>query len=221
MGPRQHLKRSLSPDGEYRGCSTDSTGPGNSLIKRFDLFHVVCLSGDVADIEVFGSKICLSRAAFDYKTRGAVFALHLCLYLRRGPNAADLAQPIVNEFLLLSRPARRLHYMHRVQNAAVNPRCNRIVVSPGLGAGHALKDKAVACAIFLRWQEFLMLPKELVLYHIFIGKVCSDEWVVPTFEWQHAGGLLARKHRLDGHDPTHAHLQEKARLLRARPRDHA
>src|ERR1700738_4036132 len=86
-----------------------------TLIKRFDLFHFLSLSAGVADIKVLASKICLSRAPFDYKHRGAGLALQLCLHLRRGPNAADLPQPIVNEFLLLSGPAKRLHYMHRVQ----------------------------------------------------------------------------------------------------------
>src|SRR5579863_1006514 len=109
--------------------------------------------------------------------------------------------------------------MHRKQNAAVNPRCYRVVVSPVLRAGHALQDKAISCAVLLRCQEFLILPEEIALYHVFIGEVCSHEWVVPTFEWQRASGLLARKYGLDGHMPTRAHLQKKARLLRARPRD--
>src|SRR3984893_11890985 len=173
MGPRRRLKRSLSRDGEHHGCSSDSTGPGNRLIKRCDLFHFLSLSAGLVDIKVLASKICLSRAPFDYKNRGAGLALQLCLHLRRGPNTTDLPQPIVNEFLLLSRPARRLHHMHRVQNAAVNPRCYRIIVSPVLRAGHALKDKAIPCAVFLRRQEFLMLPEELALYHVFIGEVCS------------------------------------------------
>src|SRR4029077_20255013 len=172
-GPRRHLKRRLSHDGEHHGCFSDSAGLGNSLIKRCDLFHFLSLSTGLADIKVLASKICLARAPFDYKNRGAGLAMQLSLLLRRGPNAADLPQPIVNEFLLLSRPARRLHYMHRVENAAVNPRSYRIIVSPVLRAGGALKDKAIPCAVFLRCQEFLMLPEELVLYHVFIGEVCS------------------------------------------------
>src|SRR4029077_1031810 len=213
MGPRQRLKRSLCHDGEYRGCSSDSTAPCNSLIKRFDLFHFLALSAELAQIKVLASKICLSRAPFDYKNRGAGLTLQLCLHLRRRPNAADLPQPIVNEFLLLSRAAKRLHHMHRVQNATVNPRCYRIIVSPVLRAGLALKDKAIPCAVFLRRQEILILPEELVLYHVFRREVCSHQGVVPTFEWQHASGLLARKYRLDGNVPSHAHMQKKARLL--------
>src|SRR6266436_4327762 len=155
----------------------------------------------------------LSRAPFNYKNRGAGFALYLCLHLRRRPNAADLAKPIVNEFLLLPRPAKRLHHMHRIQNAAVNPRCYRIIVSAVSRAGLALQDKAIPRAIFRRRQGFLILPEELVLYHVFVGEVSSHEWVVPTFEWQGASGLLARKDRLDGHLPSRVHMQEKARLL--------
>src|SRR5580700_8951691 len=186
--------------------------PCDSLIWRFDLFHFLSLSAELADSKVLTSKICLSRAPFDYKNRGAGLALQLCLHLRRRPNAADLPQPIINEFLLLSRPAKRFHHMHRVQNAAIDPRCYRIIVSPVLGAGDALKDKAIPCAVFLRCQQCLILPEELALYHVFIGEVCSHEWVVPTFEWQHASSLLARKYRLDGHVPTHAHMQKNARL---------
>src|ERR1700676_1537608 len=163
-GPRRRLKRSLYHDGEHHGCSSDSTGPDISLIKRCDLFHFFSLSAGLADIKVLASKICLPGPAFDYKHRGAGLALHLCLYLARRPSAADLPQPIVNEFLLLPRPAKRLHHMHRVRNAAVNPRCYRIIVSPVLRAGHALQDKAIACAVFLRCQEFLILPEELALY---------------------------------------------------------
>ena len=36
-----------------------------------------------------------------------------------------------------------------------------------------------------------MPPEELVLYHVFIGEVCSHEWIAPTFERQRASGLLA------------------------------
>src|SRR6202051_105772 len=90
MEPRQRLKRSLSHDGEHRGCSSDSTGPRNSLIKRFDLFHFLSLSGGLADIKVLASKMCLSGAPFDCKNRGAGLALQLSLHLRRRPNAADL-----------------------------------------------------------------------------------------------------------------------------------
>src|SRR5271157_3278666 len=212
-GPLRRLKRSLSHDGEYRGYSSDRTGPGNSLIKRCDLFRFLSLSAGLADLKVLECQVCLSRAEFDCKHRGTGLALHLCLHLRRGPSAADLPQPIVDEFLLLSRPARRLHNMHREQNAAVNPRCYRIIVSPVLRAGDALKDKAIPCAVFLRCQELLLLPEELALYHVFIGEVCSHQWVVPTFERQRASGLLARKYRLDGHVPTHAHTQKKACLL--------
>ena len=102
---------------------TPETAQGlcQSPIKRCDLFHFLSLSFGLADIKVLASKICLSRAPFDYKNRGAGLALQLCLHLRRRPNAADLPKPIVNEFLLLSRRAKRLHHMHRKQNAAVNP----------------------------------------------------------------------------------------------------
>jgi hypothetical protein len=184
-----------------------------SLTQRFDLFHFFSLSAGLADIKILASKICLSRAPFDRKNRGTGLALRLYLHLRRRPNAADLPQPVVNEFLLLSGPANRLHHMHGVKNAAVNPRCYRIIVSAVLRAGLALEDKAIPCAVFLRRQQFLILPEELVLYHVFIGEVCSHNWLVPVFEWQHASGLLARKSRLDGHVATHAHVQKKARLL--------
>src|SRR6266436_2250457 len=213
MGLQQRLKRNLCHDGEHRTCSSDSTGPCNGLSKRFDLFHFLALSAEIAEIKILASKICLSRAPFDYKNRGARLALQLCLHLRRRPNAADLPKPIVNEFLLLSRPPKRLYHMHRIQNAAVNPRCYRIIVSPVLRAGLALQDKAIPRAIFLRRQGFLIFPEELVLYHVFIGEVSSHEWVVPTFERQRASGLLARKDRLDGHLPSRVHMQEKARLL--------
>src|SRR5438876_5615152 len=113
MGLQQRLKRNLCHDGEHRGCSSDSTGPCNSLSKRFDLFHFLALSAELAEIKILASKICLSRAPFDYKNRGAGLALQLCLHLRRRPNAADLPKPIVNEFLLLSRPPKRLYHMHR------------------------------------------------------------------------------------------------------------
>src|SRR5208337_4829808 len=63
--------------------------------------------------------------------------------------------------------------MHWEQNTAVNPRCYRNIVCPILRAGHALKDKAIPRAIFLRCQQFLILPEELALYHVFIGEVCS------------------------------------------------
>src|SRR5579863_423098 len=213
MGLPQRLKKTLCHDRERRGYSSDRTGPCNSLSKRFDLFPFRVLSAELAQIKILASKICLSRAPFDYKNRGAGLALHLCLDLRRRPNAADLPKPIVNEFLLLFCPTERLHHMHRIQNAAVNPRCDRIIVSPVLRAGLALQDKAIPCSIFLRRQGFLILPEELVLYHVFIGEVSSHEWVVPTFEWQRASGLLARKYRLDGHVPGHGHVQEKPGLL--------
>src|SRR5437899_4524181 len=116
MGLQQRLKRNLCHDGEHRGCSSDSTGPCNSLSKRFDLFHFLALSAELAEIKILASKICLSRAPFDYKNRGAGLALQLCLHLRRRPNAADLPKPIVNEFLQLSRPqigrAQRLNSSH-------------------------------------------------------------------------------------------------------------
>src|ERR1700729_2724618 len=86
-----------------------------SLIKRFDLFQFLSWSAGRADSKVLASKMCLSRAPFDYKNRGAGLALQLCLHLRRGPNAADLPQSVVNEFLLLPRRAKRLHHMHRIQ----------------------------------------------------------------------------------------------------------
>src|SRR5205814_8977293 len=104
------------------------------------------LSAGLTDIKVLASKICFSRAKFDCKNRGAALARQLCLHLRRRPKAADLPQPVVNEFFLLSRPAKRLHHMHREQNAAVNPRCYRIIVSPVLRAGHTLEDKTIPCA---------------------------------------------------------------------------
>src|ERR1700740_505946 len=81
--------------------------------KRFDLFRLLTFSAGLAKSKVFASKICLSRASFDYKNGGAGLALQLCLDLRCRPNAADPPQPIVDEFLLLSRPAKRLHHMHR------------------------------------------------------------------------------------------------------------
>src|ERR1700758_5618860 len=90
MGPRQHLKRSLSHDGEHRRCSSDTTGPPDSSIKSFDLFRFLSLSARLADSKVLESKICLSRAEFDCKNRRAGLALKLCLHLRCGPNAADL-----------------------------------------------------------------------------------------------------------------------------------
>src|SRR5438128_4097512 len=183
MAPRQRLKRSLCREGEQRGCSSDSAEPSNSLLKRLDLFHFVFLNAEPAEIKVLASKICFSRAPFDYKNRGAGLALQLCLHLRRRPNAANLPQPIVNEFLLLSRSAKGLHHMHRVQNAAVNPRRYGIIVSLVLRAGLALKDKTIPCAVFLRRQGFLILPEELVLYHVFIREVRSHEWIVPTFVW--------------------------------------
>src|ERR1700687_5549901 len=117
MGPRQRLKRSLCQDGKHRGCSRDSVGPCNSLVKRCGFFHFLSLSAGLADIKVFAPKLCLCRACFHYKNRGAGLALQLCLHLRRGPGAADLPQPIVNEFLLLSRPPKRIHHMQREQNA--------------------------------------------------------------------------------------------------------
>ncbi len=58
-----------------------------------------------------------------------------------------------------------------------------------------------------------MLREELALYHVFIGEICSDEWVVPPFERQHGSSLLAGKYRLDGHVPTRGHMQKNARLL--------
>src|SRR5215470_13968245 len=213
MAPRRRLKRSLSRDGEHPGRSSVSAGPCNRLIRRCDLFRFLSRSAGLADVKVLASQVCLSRAPLNYKNRGAVLALKLCFYLRRRPNAADLPQPIVSEFLLLSGPAKRLHHMHREQNAAVNPRRYRIIISPVLRGGHALKDKAIPCAVFLRRQKFLVLPEELALYHVFIGEVCSHERVVPTFEWQHASSLLARKRRLDGHMPTNTHMHKKARLL--------
>src|SRR5271163_1790278 len=218
LGPRRRLKKILSHHREHRGCSNDSTGTC-SLIKRCDLFQFLSLSAGLADSKVLACEICLSRAPFDYHNRGPGLALLLCLHLRRGPGAADLPQPVVNEFLLRSRPARRLHHMHWVHNAAVNPRGYRIVVTPVLSAGHALKDKAIPCAVFLRRQKFLMFPEELALYHVFIGEVRPHECVVPTFEWQHASGFLARKQRLYGHVPTHVHIHKKARLHCAWPRD--
>src|SRR5258708_389592 len=175
MGLQQRLKRNLCHDGEHPGCSSDSTVPCNSISRLFYLFLFLALSAKIADIKTLASKICLPRAPFDYKNRGAGLALQLCLHLRRSPTPADLPKPIVNEFLLLSRPAKRLHHMHRIQNAAVNPRCYRIIVSLVLRAGLALQDKAIPCAIFLRRQGFLILPEELVLYHVFIGEVSSHE----------------------------------------------
>src|SRR5882757_5085606 len=156
--------------------------------------------------------MCFSRAPFDYKNRGARLTLQLCLYLRCRPKATDLPQPIVNEFLLLPRAAKCLHHMYGVQNGAVNPRSCRIIVSPVLRAGLALKDKAIPRAVFLRRQGLLILPEELILYHVFIGEVRSYERVVPMFEWQYASGFLARKHRLDGDVSRDAHMQKKARL---------
>src|SRR6202007_2355249 len=129
-------------------------GPCNRLSKPFDLVHFLALSAELAEIKILASKMCLSRASFDYKDRGAGLALQLCLHLRRRPNAADLAKRIVNEFLLLFRSAKRLPHMHRKQNAAVNPRCYRIIVSPVFGARLALQDKAIPCAIFSRGQGF-------------------------------------------------------------------
>src|SRR5215469_15750917 len=211
IGPQQRLKRSLRHDGERGGWSTDSTRPCSRVNKRS--FHFLSLSSELADIKILAPKICLSRARFDYKNRGAGLAVQLCLHLRGRPSAADLPQPIVNEFLLLSRPVKRFHHTHREQNAAVNPRCYRIIVRPVLRAGLALKDKAIPCAVSLRCQELLILPEELALYHVFVREVCSHEWVVPTFEWQNASGLLAGKYRLDGHVPTHAHMQKQDRLL--------
>src|SRR5437016_12549092 len=114
MGLQQRLKRNLCHDGEHRGCSSDSTGPCNSLSKRFDLFHFLALSAELAEIKILASKICLSRAPFDYKNRGAGLALQLCLHLRRRPNAADLPKPIGNEFLLLSRQIGRASCRQRV-----------------------------------------------------------------------------------------------------------
>src|ERR1700733_48134 len=137
---------------------------------RYGLFRFLSLSAGLAEIEVLASKICLSRAKFDGKNRGAELALQLCLYLRRGPEAADLPQAIVNEFLLRSLPTRSLHHMHWVQNAAVKPRSYRIIVRPVLSAGRALKHKAIPCAVFLGWQEFLILPEELALHHVFVGE---------------------------------------------------
>src|SRR5580700_10900388 len=51
MGPRQRLKRSLSHDRRTQWSSSDSTGPGNRLIKQFDLFRGLCLVAGVADIK--------------------------------------------------------------------------------------------------------------------------------------------------------------------------
>src|SRR5256885_14884291 len=109
--------------------------------------------------------MCFSRAPFDYKNREAGLTLQLCFYLCGRPKATDLPQPIVNEFLLLSRAAKGLHHMHRVQNGAVNPGCCRIIASPVLRAGLALKDKAISRAVFFRRQAQLILPQELSLYH--------------------------------------------------------
>src|ERR1700757_4782694 len=138
MGPQQRLKRSLCRDGEYRGCRCDRTGPCNGLSKHSELFRFLAFGAELAELKILASKICLSRSPFDYKNRGAGLALQLGLHFRCGPNAADLPNPIVNKFLLLSRPAKRLHHMHGIQNAAVNPRCYRIIVSPVLRAGIAL-----------------------------------------------------------------------------------
>src|ERR1700745_2682296 len=108
MGLQQRLKRNLCHDGEHRGCSGHSTATCNSLSKRFALFQFLALSAELAEIKILASKICLSRAPFDYKNRGAGLALQLCLHLRRSPDATDLPQPVVNEFLLLTGPAKRL-----------------------------------------------------------------------------------------------------------------
>ena len=76
----------------------------NEILMKAIRFISLCrrLSDGLADIKVLASKLCLSRAPFDHKNRGAGLALQLCLHLRRRPNAVDLPQPIVNEFLLLS-----------------------------------------------------------------------------------------------------------------------
>src|ERR1700730_5281623 len=111
--------------------------------------------------------------------------------------------------------------MHRIQNAAVNPRCYRLIMSPILRAGLTLQDKTIPCAVFLRWQRFLILPEELVLHHVFIGEVSSQQAVVPTLERQHAGGFLAGKYSLDGQLASYAHMQKKARPRGARSGDFA
>src|SRR5437899_4519093 len=121
MEAPQRMKRKLFHDGEHRGYRGDSTGPCNSLSERSDLFHFLALRAELAELEVLASKICLSRAPLNHKHRGTRLALHLRLYLRRRPDAADLPQPKVKEFLLLSRPVNRLHHMHGKQNPAVNP----------------------------------------------------------------------------------------------------
>src|SRR5580704_18035573 len=107
--------------------------------------------------------------------------------------------------------------MYGKQNGAIKPRCHRIIVSPILSAGLALQHKAIARAIFLRRREFLILPEKLVLEHVFIREVRSHEWIVPMFKRQGASSFLTRKHRVNGHVPTRAHLQKKDGLLRARP----
>src|SRR5579859_4960975 len=120
MEPPQLLKRRLFHEGEHRGFSCDSTGPCARLSTRFALVHFLACSAEPADLKILASKLCLPRAPLDYKHRGAGLALLLCLHLRCRPKTADLPQPKVKEFFLLSRPAKRLHHMHRKQDAAIN-----------------------------------------------------------------------------------------------------
>jgi hypothetical protein len=52
-----------------------------SFVKRCDLFHFLFLRAGLVDGKVLESKICLSRAEFDCKHRGAGLALQLGFHL--------------------------------------------------------------------------------------------------------------------------------------------
>jgi len=142
----------------------DRTRFCDSLSKRSDLFSFfLVLGAELAKDQNPCAQDVPFPSPFDFKEREAGLACSFASTFD-APQAPPFCPTIVNEFLLLPRPAKRLHHMQRKQNATVNPGRCRIIVESGLASRACSSGQSNPCAIFLRRQGFLILPKELVLY---------------------------------------------------------